>query len=566
MKKVLIFSILFFSVTALFSIAFFNNAYSQTEKQAIIESINTPFDKSAIKTLRSLIKNREAIETQIKKQRKLLKSTKPQEDKNTIIKELEKLKSMLKENKQDFEKVAAGPGIKIYDKMAQEKFEWKDEINTLLLPLIQELKKMTDRPRQIEKFRNEIFFYEQQLDLLIKANEHVNQVVEQTGPDDKKLEENLISLKQTWADKEKHISGNLRVVSHQLKELQKQKQSVWTSFQNILQGFFKSRGRNFCFAILSFFIVFFILRAIHSLIHKYSPMHKERTFSTRIMDVAYHFLTVIGSISALIFVLYLSGDWLLLSFAIIFLLGLAWTAKEGLPRSWKHIQIMLNLGMVRENERIVYNGVPWKVDSLNVYAKLKNPALQPSEIRLPLKEILDMNSRPYHKDEPWFPCYIDDWVILGDGTRGKIISQTAEMVRMVLRGGAQKTYNTQDFLGLSPMNLSCDFRLKVYFGFDYAHQAIITDKIPGKLREAIIKGLDESGYSSDVKKLQVDIQAAGASSLDLVIIADISGRIASLYGRLQRVFQRLTIEACTANNWGIPFPQITVHTPDRQND
>jgi hypothetical protein len=306
------------------------------------------------------------------------------------------------------------------------------------------------------------------------------------------------------------------------------------------------------------------MRIFRRLIHRYSPIHQEkkRTFFIRLSDVIYHIITVAGSTSALLAVLYMAGDWLLLSFMIIILIGIALSAKAGLPRGWKQIQLMLNLGTVREGERIIYNGVPWKVASLSLNSKLENPLLEPDTVRVRLTELFNANSRKYHPNEPWFPSKIGDWVILADRTRGQVFSQTSEMVQLILRGGSRKTYLTQDYLGLSPHNLSADFRIKVVFGFDYKHQSVITEEIPAQLTVALKQGFAQKGYADVILQLKTEVQSAGDSSINLVVIADFAGQTAAYYNRFKRIIQTLTIQACTANNWGIPFPQLTLHRAD----
>ncbi|MBF0203012.1 MAG: hypothetical protein HQK67_01575 [Desulfamplus sp.] len=47
--------------------------------------------------------------------------------------------------------------------------------------------------------------------------------------------------------------------------------------------------------------------------------------------------------------------------------------------------------------------------------------------------------------------------------------------------------------------------------------------------------------------------------MDIMVLADFDGKAASMYDRLNRSIQRWCVDACTANNWTIPFPQLTVH-------
>ncbi|UCF93308.1 MAG: hypothetical protein JSW39_03870, partial [Desulfobacterales bacterium] len=263
-------------------------------------------------------------------------------------------------------------------------------------------------------------------------------------------------LKKDWMNKAQQISNQLTVVKYQLDEKIKEKKSLLDSTQNILRLFFKSRGRNLFFSIAAFIFVFLSLRLLHQLAYRFSPIlrSKERSFYIRLTEVLYHIVTFLGAVSASLIVLYSSGDWVLLSVAIIFMIGLAWTVKQGLPRFWEQIKLLLNLGTVRENERVIYRGLPWRVASINLYSQLENPALKSSRIRLPLRDLIEMNSRPYHPDEPWFPCKENDWVTLADGTQGKVVTQTADIVRLVLRGGSRKTYLTEEFSRQNPNNIS----------------------------------------------------------------------------------------------------------------
>ncbi len=325
--------------------------------------------------------------------------------------------------------------------------------------------------------------------------------------------------------------------------------------------FFKSRGKNIIIALLTFAGVFLIFRLFDRAFRKIHPAFKskERPFYIRLIEVVLLFMTITMATFASLFTLYISGDWFLLSIAIIFIFGALWTARAGFTRYYEQVKLMLNLGSVRENERIIHKGVPWSVESLQLFSKLKNPALSPSTIRLPIKELTDRVSRPCSDNEPWFPCRIDDWVILSDGIRGKVISQSPDMVELVQRGGAIVTYQTADFLGLNPKNLSRNFRIKSVFGIDYAHQSECTGAILKQAKEFILSKIEEDGYDKHVLNINVEFESAGASALNLVIIADFSGDIAELYGRLIRALQRYSVDACNNFGWNIPFNQLVIH-------
>jgi small-conductance mechanosensitive channel len=174
---------------------------------------------------------------------------------------------------------------------------------------------------------------------------------------------------------------------------------------------------------------------------------------------------------------------------------------------------------------------------------------------------MDLISRPFQKHEPWFPCRKNDWVILSDGTRGCVTSLSHEMVELVLRGGAKKVYQTSDFLGMNPLNLSVNFRIKIGFGISYNLQSIATGRVLEVLDTYLRERLVAEEYEDSLLNLRVEFAQAGSSSLDLVVIADFDGKMAPLYNRISRAIQRWCTDACTANDWEIPFPQLTVHKP-----
>jgi len=521
-------------------------------------------DMETIETLNTLIFNLKELEEQIKVLKHERDLAKSEEEKAAANAALIRLRTKQADLASDFESIATGVDLEGFLSKAREKIEWKEELLNLVTPLLSEMKRITDRPRQLERLRSEIQFQKNQLATIEAGLRNIDARLQLRTGEDRRLVKALEELRESWRIREKQVTDRLRVDQYQLDELLRQRESFFASSQEAVKSFFRSRGKNAVIALAAFFITFFLMRYVHRLIYRYSPIHKagDRSFVIRLIDVLYYVLTAIGAVGMLLFVLYTVGDWLLLSFAIIFILGIAWTAKEGLPIFWRQVQLMLNLGTVRENERIIYNGVPWRVVSLNVYAMLENPALRPSRLRVPLRDLLDLNSRTFDIGEPWFPCRPGEWVMLSDGIWGEVVSQTSEMVQVEVKGGSSVTYPTQDFLALCPKNISRNFRIKIIFGFDYNLQAAITREIPDVLAAILREKLEKTSHFTDLIHLKVEVEAAGASSLDLAVIADFSGKAAACHNILKRLINRMIIEACNENGWNIPFPQLTVHTQE----
>ncbi len=530
---------------------------AQEENQGgAVDEVTITKQEKYILTLKTMIEDMQNLRRQIAAKEKALARAQLQVDKTSISEEINKIAGRLHALERDFDQVATGIDLAIFDEKPQKTFKWEDEVLDLLRPIILEAKKMTAKPRQIEKLRNDIAYYDVRLPMLQKATENIDHLMARAT--DPTLKKEFVELKKVWSDRLEQTMNQMGTAKLKLEELTREKKSAIDSLSELFELFFKSRGRNLLLAAAAFFGVFFLLRLMHRFIYRVSPIHRNRPVYIRIFDVLYHLGTGLGSTLAFILVLYAFGDWVLITLVSLFLLGFIWAAKRNIMQFWKEIKLLLNLGAVRENERLIYHGVPWKVVSLNIYSELENPALK-NRLRLPLAAFMELTSYPCHGDEPWFPCREKEWVILSDGTRGEVLSQTHEMVRLGLRGGAFKTYSTPDFLGLAPLNLSHNFRLNVVFGIDYKHQADCTGKIPEQLGKTVAKKLVENGFGDDLICLRVDFKTAAASSLDFEIVADFNGRSAPIYGRLIREIQRFSVDACNEFGWEIPFTQVTLH-------
>jgi len=219
----------------------------------------------------------------------------------------------------------------------------------------------------------------------------------------------------------------------------------------------------------------------------------------------------------------------------------------------------LNFGTVRERERVLLDGIPYRVSKISFYSLLSNSELAGGVRRLPIGDLIGMRSRTCSKDEVWFPCRRGDWVLLADGTRGQVKHQSPDTVQLETLGGSRVTYPSQSFLELFPMNLSSGFRLTVRFGIDYAHQAIATTEVPSILTERVRAGLDERFGAEALRALKAEFIEAGASSLDYAVIADVDGSAAADYDALQRAIQQACVDTCNDEGWVIPFTQVTLH-------
>jgi hypothetical protein len=317
---------------------------------------------------------------------------------------------------------------------------------------------------------------------------------------------------------------------------------------------------NLLLALLAASLTYGVLRMINKLyVRIITRSGRRRPFLARAAHLSFILLSIILALLAAVAVLYLRGDRILLGLLLIALVGAALTLQRTLPAFMKEARVLLNIGPVREGQRLVYNGLPWKVQAINMYSTLVNPELRGGSLMLPLKALTDLNSRPYDATEPWFPTRENDYVLLNDQTYGRVLLQTPEIVQMRVLG-TDKTYPVAAFLAGNPQNLSQHgFVITLRFGIDYQHQALVTGEIRQKLEDFLAAHLKEGHWRDYLQECYVEFDEAAASSLNFFIYAAFSGEAADAYFRIRRTLQSLAVDACNAQGWVIPFSQMTVH-------
>lgn len=534
-----------------------------TKKLAHQEALSENGTES-LDMLASLIDLQKNIKQQISATSKKLKASTSDTDKKELQEELTKLDKQFSETGNDFERIATGVEADIFTEQKKVTFSWKDELNSLLEPTIKELKQLTARARQKTHLKETISNYGKQAATAHQAVENLNKLLNETK--NPKIKANMVELLPAWQNVEKRIRNKLELAQLELAKLENKNSSMIASSGNSIRDFFRTRGLYLAIALFAFIVILLAFKLLSRLVFYVLPGAKkeQRPFHVRILDIFLQVFSVISAICGLIFVLYTAEDWFLLSMTLILFFGLIWTVRQALPKMWQQVRLVLNMGSIREGERLIYNGVPWKVESLNVFCKLFNPALG-MHLRIPIENMIGLISRPYHVDEPWFPCKKGDWIAIDGKIFAKVTSLSLEQVELVELGGRRTIYQTSAFLGLAPANLSRNYSIRVPFGLSYALQAEITTTVPNTLKTFLQKKLDENGYGDDCLSLSVDFLQAGASSLDLVVLADFKGEQAAACKRLERAFSKWCVECCNANNWEIPFPQMTVHLPATPN-
>lgn len=510
-------------------------------------------------TLETLRQSILAREKELEEKQRAIEQATSGERKQQLLAEANQILAAIDRLRLDFDSVATGIDVAAYQLGPREDLDLKSEVMKLLAPIIDELKAATEEPRQIEELRSALTHFEERQRLARDAIRNMDNLLAVIPPGELRTE--VERSRQVWEQRVRDIQSQASVARYQLETRLEKRRSLIDSSRSALSEFFRSRGLNLLVALVTFFAVFLAFRWLYALIRRVSPIHRrpDRPFYARLLDVLYHGFTGLTAIAGALLVLYAAGDWVLLGIALLFLLGLAWASKNTLPQFFDQIRILLNFGPVRELERVVYNGLPWRVSRIGVHAVLTNPDLAGSIVRLPVRELTGMRSRPCLADEVWFPSRKNDYVRLNDGKFGQVVHQSPEAVRLRLRSGTTVTYPTSTYLDLCPENLSQGFMVVETFGIDYEHQAISTTRVPQVMRARLEAALLETVSAEDLTALVVDFKAAGASSLDYGVYASFRGTVAERAEALRRTIQRALVDVCNDQGWVIPFMQVTVH-------
>lgn len=511
----------------------------------------------SVATLVPLLKTRAAMASEVE----VLESrfeTAGEADKEAAGAELQAMRDELAEIDDQISVLATGISESEFQRRDAVTFDLKSELESLVQPFIVMLQSATEEARQIEAARRALDEAHSDLAAAQGAIETLEAV--RAAASNETLLSDLDERAEEWARREEKATNQIAAFNQQLDDLLNNRAGAGSQVQSAAKGFFRERGLSLLFGVLSFAATLTLLRVVGQLAGRTAQMRGlQRSFQTRLAGLLFKVFTLAASFAAMIIVFNLRNDWLLLSLAGVMVLALAWIGIRMLPGLIEQVTVLLNLGAVQENERVVFDGVPFMVKKLDLYTDLENPALDGGEFTLPVRELIGRHSRPAAESEAWFPSDRGDWVRLADGKAGQVIAQTPELVVIELLGGARVTYQTADYLAQTPENLSHGFRAEVAFGIGYAHQADATGAIMKIMSDRVRELMTAFIGAEHVVNVAVDFLQAGASSLDYEIEVDVRGSAAARFDDIERELARVAVQVATEQGWEIPFQQIVLH-------
>lgn len=480
--------------------------------------------------------------------------------------ELEKLQKELDAKKYLFIETATNVNLKKREVEVKDK-DFTEDLRDIVDPLLAGIKQISERPRAIQALKDKIETIGERLDAVDSAKAKLEEFQKENK--EKDLDKTIQRSLRTIDEMEKVLKIELEDSQFKLLKMETSEGGAFSNFSLSIFDFFKTKGKNLVLALLVFMAIYWLLgigqnRFISLFMIRLGKTVEEPGhvhWMRRPLKVFYALFTFLTALFMGVLTLYFLNDWVLVTFIIFLLVGLIWSSRNYLPQYFELLKIVLNFGPVREGERLVFQGLPWKVKTLGYYCRLVNPALSGGTLRVHTRELLSSYSRPVGDTEPWFPTRNDDWVELSDGSYGKVIMQSPEFVSLKLIGDQVKYIPTTDFLGMNPINLSNDFGIDITFGVDYSHQELVLGEVVANLKKFVYERLTEEFVAdkSDFVAFTIEFREAAASSLDFFVFLKCNGRLASRKRALERKLKSYLVEACNKYGYVIPFQQITVH-------
>jgi uncharacterized membrane protein len=441
-----------------------------------------------------------------------------------------------------------------------EPVDIKTEIAQVFEPIVLSLERATEPARRMEELRQlaeqtegRIAIAQATLDSIA-----VFQNAETEYPEALKLRLNRYNA--VWQSRLQEAQNLGVALDEQLEVARRAQGNSFKQFTQDFGSFIFNRGASLLLA-LGMGIGFILLcQAIRLAIANFFRRRRGGVLSAalRIFSMAISLIGVVGGFVIAMTIFNIRHDWLMLAMSLLLALAVTWTFIRSLPVLLEQVRVLLNLGAVREGERTLVNGLPYRIDRLSWYSQLSNPDLKGGTLVYPVRELLGMHSRPVTPGEAWFPTRIGDWIVR-NGRHFEVIDQTPEHVIIRRPGGSEDFIPVQEFLGTEFEVLTDGYRAKYEFGLDYKHLKDAVEKIPKKIEDAVKEKITSEFGDDSITNAEVRFIGLGESDLKFDVLADMAPGLGEHWRRMQVHLNKAVVEACVKNKWSIPYPQLVVH-------
>ncbi len=484
---------------------------------------------------------------------------------------LEVTLAQLDQQKRNFEKMfektaLGGLEVGLYEVSSTEEeeilhYDWQKELIKIVQPVFSSLQNLTESQRKRDFIRTTKLELEQNLISIDEALLHLD------GIDQSQLNEaslrQLNKIRNSWDLKRSYYENQLELINLQYREIEKEGslservvQGIWSFITNEGKILFFSLGTFFGILYVSAWILRRIVRHHERKVQSHFHV-KKVTLVWRIILLMYEIFSFIIAFSALLVILHSSGDMVLFGFAILIILAMIISLRNSIPAYFSRLRTFLNMGLAREGERVIYQGIPWEIEHINLYSVfLFNPLLDNGRIRLTIDCLENMVSRDVPHDEAYYPTVAGDTVLI-DSIYAKVVRQTPETVYLSSYGTLFE-YGTEEFAARKPMNITAGYIASTQFVLDRSHRQDDLNEIIIKLKAVVEEQLAKDGnchaLANAVYTNFREVNAYG----DLVFGMSISmgANAEGYYYAIPRLLQHSGVIAANRFGWALPEKSI----------
>ncbi|MGB1310951.1 MAG: hypothetical protein ACPG47_07045, partial [Leucothrix sp.] len=318
-------------------------------------------EPTTIDTLASLIAQKAVIDADISTLSIELKNASSDSEKEQLKIALDSKGDDAQKIDHSIENLAASTDLSSLRAVKDEQFDIEKEIFSLIEPTLKEMRHLTYNVRAKAELRDRIEFVNERLPVVKTALKNISKLDDTTK--DRNLNKHIDRLKNRWTQQLKGYETELSSATLQLEKFELDEKIREENEPSIFKTFFEQRGWVLLKALGAILLVVLVSKFITQILIQTIKGYQKanRSVRLRVIDLAHRSITSMFMIIVPLFVFYLAEDWVLFTLSILVLVGVAWSLREAIPRYWEQIEIFLNIGSVREGERLMMDGLPWEV-------------------------------------------------------------------------------------------------------------------------------------------------------------------------------------------------------------
>ncbi|MDH3972387.1 MAG: hypothetical protein OEU63_09445, partial [Gammaproteobacteria bacterium] len=186
--------------------------------------------QGTIRTLNSLINLQSELRGDIKRLGAELESAESASEKRDIQERLDKLDIDLESTNRSLKEIAAGADIGSLRIVEEPKFNFQEELFSLIRPALKEMKDMTRHVRLKTELRDKIAYYQEKLPIAEQAVSNITGLLDEN--EDPSLEEYLQRVLDDWQKQLTFIQSELQTAELKLEKLEASEASLADASQS----------------------------------------------------------------------------------------------------------------------------------------------------------------------------------------------------------------------------------------------------------------------------------------------------------------------------------------------